>query len=185
MEVVHQESPHQLSEKFRHMISPGDTGASAFDLGMLSRMGPNTWQPVAAAPTLIIHIDNTEVRILGAPVPVPAWFRSTVEAAVRLSFLEPGWDSYGAHPVTRQALEAGLGALLEVLRPQTPPPSVVPVSAGGLQFEWHRNELDVEIELSREGVPKFIVADLSLDSEIEADWSDLSTLQEAIAKLSD
>ena len=165
---------------------PYDENApSIFEQGVLSRMGANAWQPVAAVSTLIIRIDNTEVRILGAPVPVPGWFRSTIEAAVRLSFLEPGWDSYVAHPVTHQALEAGIDALLEVLRPQSSPPSVVPVPAGGLQFEWHRNELDVEIELSGEGVPRFHVADSLLDSDVEGDWSDLSRLREAIARLSD
>lgn len=185
MSYVLEEPSRFLSDKSR-WLSLGDASTSlTFEQGVLSKRGANAWQPITPPQTLIWQVGGTEVRIADAPDPIPEWFYRTLRAVVHSLSLEPGWDSYDANPVSRSAAETGLARLFDVMQPSSPPPTVAPIPDGGLQFEWHRNGLDVEIELSRDGVARFVVADLSLDSEIEADWSDLSRLQEAIARLSD
>ena len=41
-----------------------------------------------------------------------------------------------------------LSVLESILQPKTPAPQVIPLSNGGLQFEWHENGVDLEIEIS-------------------------------------
>lgn len=183
MSAVLPEPTQILSEKLRRIVPEAAT-SSFFEQGILSRTGSNAWQPIAV-PVLRVQIDGTEVRISGAPDPLPAWFLPTLQSVVPLLLLESGWDSYGAHPVDRYAAEVGIGLLLQVMPTASAAPNVVPGSQGELQFEWHQNGFDVEIEVSRDGTASFIVAELSSDSEIEGDSSDLTRLQEALIRISE
>ncbi|MGA2185504.1 MAG: hypothetical protein ABSH47_20990 [Bryobacteraceae bacterium] len=39
--------------------------------------------------------------------------------------------------------------------PLNPPPRVIPLSSGGLQLEWHRKEIDLEVVFDRREEPFF------------------------------
>jgi hypothetical protein len=41
-----------------------------------------------------------------------------------------------------------LTVLENVMRPRTPLPNVVPSSGGAVQFEWHTNDIDLELYIS-------------------------------------
>lgn len=58
--------------------------------------------------------------------------------------LEPGWDSYGARPISTHAVETALAFLAQTAG--GPGPSIVPTVRGGIQLEWHNGRIDVEIE---------------------------------------
>lgn len=58
--------------------------------------------------------------------------------------LEPGWDSYGACPISPRAVETALAFLAQTA--SVPRPSIVPTVRGGIQLEWHDGRIDVEIE---------------------------------------
>lgn len=76
----------------------------------------------------------------------PAWLESAVDRLASLVRLEAGWDSYQARTIDPQRAQHVLLALLEVMKPATPLPSIVPTTDGGIQLEWHRNGIDLEIE---------------------------------------
>lgn len=77
----------------------------------------------------------------------PAWLYGVLGRFKSLFALPPNWDSYGAGPLQSDALIRGLLVLLGVMRHDSPTPSVVPTSAGGVQFEWHRSGFDLEIDV--------------------------------------
>ena len=79
--------------------------------------------------------------------PPPAWFNSLLTGIGRIGELEENWDSYGARPIDPRCAETTTNLLLSVLDSGTPKPSVVPTSRGGIQLEWHRAGVDLEIEI--------------------------------------
>jgi hypothetical protein len=60
-----------------------------------------------------------------------------------LRALKDGWDGHGGKAPTR----AALGAIhLWMMDAQ-----IVPLSNGGIQIEWHRDGLDIEVEIDADG----------------------------------
>jgi hypothetical protein len=64
-----------------------------------------------------------------------------------LMALPPNWDSYGARRISVWSIEAAVGLLLQVMRVDTPHPSIVPTSDGYVQIEWHTRGIDLEVEV--------------------------------------
>jgi hypothetical protein len=64
-----------------------------------------------------------------------------------LGRLEENWDSYGARRIDPHCIEAAANLLRAVMNAATPMPSVVPTNRGGIQLEWHRGGIDLEIEI--------------------------------------
>jgi len=80
------------------------------------------------------------------------WAPSVAHALRQLRDLPPGWDSYGAHRVQEGAVHSAFEILWAIADdPQLPQPSIVPTSAGGLQIEWHRPGVDLELEIAPNG----------------------------------
>ena len=86
---------------------------------------------------------------------------SWLEAAGRLeeiSRLEPNWDSYGADPITKTAIERAL-ELLNHLRQLMAgvvgeaylPLNIAPIADGGVQLEWQHQNRQLEIEIAADG----------------------------------
>jgi hypothetical protein len=59
--------------------------------------------------------------------------------------IEPGWDSYDAKPTDPQHAVQLLNYLSALLRDESTPPVITPLSDGGVQAEWHENSQDLEI----------------------------------------
>jgi hypothetical protein len=74
------------------------------------------------------------------------WLKPVLKRLQYLHSLAPGWDSVRAKSIDPHSFDRVLGFLTVTMTPQTPPPSVVPLESGGLQIEWHRAGLDVEID---------------------------------------
>ena len=65
--------------------------------------------------------------------------------------LGPNWDSYGGKRITGSAISQA-GILLALLKAiGVDDPFIVPMSNGGIAFEWHQEGQDLEIEISPEG----------------------------------
>ncbi len=79
--------------------------------------------------------------------PPPVWFNSLLTEIGQIGELEENWDSYGARPIDPRCAEATTNLLLSVLDPGTPKPCVVPTNRGGIQLEWHRAGVDLEVEI--------------------------------------
>ena len=113
----------------------------------------------------------------------PEWLSPTVEKLSALLALPSNWDSYGARSVDPQIALAALKLLGHVMRIDSPPPSVVPTSVGGIQFEWHMRGVDLEVAVVSTHDFKVSYEDVSESWEKELS-TDLSPLSNAIARLS-
>jgi hypothetical protein len=77
----------------------------------------------------------------------PAWVEPTLRSLDRLLHLPPNWDSYGGRSIAHSSVWATLQLLTKILTDDTPVPAVVPTGRGGVKIEWHRNGVDLEIEI--------------------------------------
>jgi len=86
---------------------------------------------------------------------IPAWIKAIVESLAECMELPPNWDSYGALPVQRALVDRALDVLPRVMGEDSPPPSIVPLSDGGLQMEWHLKGRDLEIIVAADEPPTY------------------------------
>ena len=77
----------------------------------------------------------------------PVWLVDAARTILEFDKLPPNWDSYNARPIRRDIIFAAIYLLPQIVRPDTPQPAVVPMSSGGVQFEWHQRDIDLEIRL--------------------------------------
>lgn len=89
----------------------------------------------------------------------------TLETATRqaseLLQLPGGWDSFGAKPVSSEAARAATTLLVQAVSavPNLAAPAVIPTVRGGLQLEWHRQGVDLEIEFEPDGSGSWFAED--------------------------
>ena len=79
--------------------------------------------------------------------PEPDWLWQTLGDLQCLVDLDEDWDSYSGSPIHVRAIGEGLRLLSRVLTNDAPAPSVVPMSSGGVQFEWHCSGIDLELSV--------------------------------------
>jgi len=101
-------------------------------------------------------IANTASQRVTTALPMPAaapiwhqtsyWIKSTARQLCQFQKLQPGWDSYGAVGISRQAADLMIEVLADVMNPNAPAPTIVPSAQGHLQAEWHMKGIDLEIE---------------------------------------
>ena len=102
------------------------------------------------------------------------WFRPTLEAMLDLRSRSsaPSWES---EKIQDSAMDAMLNVLAKALDSQTPPPTIVRTWDGGLQAEWHRNGVDLEIEVGPDRKAAYYF--FSESEEIERPvWDDIARL---------
>lgn len=87
--------------------------------------------------------------------PLPAWFDPLMQGFVDLLTLAPNWDSYHAGMIDQKLIGDAMNFIHNILTPTNPAPRVVPLSSGGLQLEWHRNGVDLEVVFDRGEQPFF------------------------------
>jgi hypothetical protein len=111
--------------------------------------------------------------------PLPVWFDPLMQGFVDLLTLPPNWDSYGAGAVDTMLVHAAISFINGFLRPSSPAPRVVPLSSGGLQLEWHRKGVDLEIVFDRGEKPFFYCRDRLSGEESEHALPESSALLRA------
>jgi hypothetical protein len=82
-------------------------------------------------------------------VPIDPWIKEVTARLGDLLVLESGWDGYTGRPVNLSTALFAARFLSRFRSEQIPIPSIMPLSNGGLQMEWHRNGWDIEIEIAR------------------------------------
>lgn len=100
-------------------------------------------------------------RDLPVPVlsqPKPEWIDITLTRLQSLAQLVTGWDSYDSQPVDSSRVQQAYWLLQSIMDDDTPAPTLVPTSDGGIQMEWHT--LGVELEIG-------LVSDADLDVSFE------------------
>jgi hypothetical protein len=104
---------------------------------------------------------------------VPAWLVRTVRVMHELRFLEPNWNNRGASAPDETAILLALELLHGAASHDTPPPDVVPTVGGGIQLEWHRCRMDIELEVS----PERSVCLYWLDRDTAREWEGPLTIR--------
>lgn len=109
----------------------------------------------------------------------------------RLATLPQNWDSYGAAPISPEAIQTARGILRSVFAlggTSIPLPFVAPSPDGGIELEWKttsNKELMLEIP-PMEGWIGFLLVELNDsgdEQETEGKIGDLYTLEEVVRRL--
>lgn len=100
------------------------------------------------------------------------WARGVIRNVERLvtSHSYADWDAEGASPLDSNLLPASLGVLAEFMTDEAPQPHVVPTQLGGLAFEWHTDNVSLEIEIQPHGQAVVYFR----DSVTGEEWDDAS-----------
>jgi hypothetical protein len=81
----------------------------------------------------------------------PAWMEPVERQLFDIVGLPFGWDAFGAGPVRRDVVWFALSLFDSAMLDDTPPPHIAPMSHEGIMLEWHRDDVDLEIEIERPG----------------------------------
>ncbi len=109
-------------------------------------------------------------------LPAPAWVEPTVSALVDVQSLPDNWDSYGGRKINHDLISRSLTTLERIMDATSPAPSVVPLTDGGLQLEWHRKQQDLEIVFPIDDTPQFSYVNRTTGTELEGFARDVVTL---------
>ena len=113
-----------------------------------------------------------------------SWLSPTLRTMSDILELEDNWNSYGAPPIGPVCVLTALEFLKDAMADDTPTPSVVPTSCGGVQIEWHVNSVDLEIEFYPNGkVGCWYETEEWGESFDDDDVKNLATLYPLVAKL--
>ena len=108
------------------------------------------------------------IAIKARSVDLPEPFLSALRRAIELQQLPRGWNSHGAEPVSDVAFGQTIAFLAGYLVPGVASPALVPTVRGGLQLEWHRQGVDIEVEVDPAGSVSWCAEDRRTGEEFEA-----------------
>ena len=108
-------------------------------------------RPIKSVPLLSVVADPEPEPVRLSVSREPEWLPMIVEKINYLLALPEDWDSYGAKRINEKAALNTLKLLLSVMEEKTPFPSIVPISSGDLQVEWHVFGINLEIAIDPHG----------------------------------
>lgn len=124
--------------------------------------------------------ERLEIELVGSGrEPTSLW--RFLHSIKELAELPTGWDSYRAKPIAATAVRRAFPLLPAILPEMAPLPTVVPTANGGLQVEWHRNGIDMEITVPPVGPLTCFIADSNAGTERE--WSGTLDMTAIVAAL--
>jgi hypothetical protein len=128
---------------------------SPFALGAYLSYVPDeagAWGAVSHFPlSPAVGYGNPFVVTVRVPANPSSWIGSAISKLEKLSELSDDWDSYGGKAIERDALLMALNLIGAIYSARVPEPAIVPVATGGIQFEWHTRQKELEISLSPNG----------------------------------
>jgi hypothetical protein len=80
--------------------------------------------------------------------PAADWLRDAISEVEALTKLPADWNTYGSRPIAASAATQAVGFLVDNAYAELARPAVVPLADGGVQLEWHRGGIDLEIAFS-------------------------------------
>lgn len=132
--------------------------------------------------------DARTVRIFGSREKFAApWFDQSVSQFRSIMDLAPGWDTYHGQRTAFTAVQKAVQFLGAHLADRSLPPTVVPLSDGGVEMVWHQNGVDLEVTVAADGETEVYVRDLASGDEFAGDVGDqngAALLAEAFQRLS-
>ncbi len=104
----------------------------------------------------------------------------------RLMALKQNWNSYDAPPIDPRIAIKAMEFSTIIQNENLPKPSVVPTNEGGIQFEWHTNGIDLEIEFGAQRDVFGYFYDANTKEEWEGDLGiGLQPIRDTLTKLSE
>lgn len=100
--------------------------------------------------------EGPDVYTVVAPDASP-WYGAALDQISGLTALAHGWNGYDAREVKADMAIDAAKFLTRVAFPGIAAPSIVPLSDGGVQVEWHRGGLDIEITFSDDEPGVYVV----------------------------
>ena len=119
-----------------------------------------TWQGAPTRPARKIAI-RARRRELSEPL------LRALDRAIELLQLPRGWNSHGAEPVSDAAFKRTVEFLTTYLVQGVADPVLVPTVRGGVQLEWHRRRVDIEVEVCPDGSVSWCADDPRTGEELE------------------
>lgn len=117
--------------------------------------------------------------------PIPKWCREVVRRICALGDLSDNWDSYGGRRIQASCAVAAIEIALDLFTPRTPTPIVVPTNQGGLQLEWHRGGMDLELRIDSASQVEISFANVPSGEEFEETFTtELPRIAPWIARVS-
>ena len=107
------------------------------------------------------------------------WLLPTLRAFTNLPWEDDNWRSDG-HRTNPTAVASLITILIRVGDDRMPPPQIVPAWNGGVQAEWHRNCVDLEIDVAPDGLAEFFFIDSDGEEHEKNAWENIEELQEYI-----
>lgn len=83
------------------------------------------------------------------------------ELARDKSLRKPNWDTYGAKPLSNEAVSKARSVLGQLPNNAEATASPVPTVTGGIQIEWHVGGKDYEVEIDGDSDVASIVSQIS------------------------
>lgn len=121
----------------------GEGGSSFLSDHLVKRFGnPNQ--------TLIVRVTRS----------IPKWLDKARNDLNALLNLPGNWDGAGAVPLQLQAATTALRLMSPFMSDDCPFPAIVPTNVGGLQLEWHRRGVDLELRIEPTGQASYFFEDL-------------------------
>jgi hypothetical protein len=114
------------------------------------------------------------------------WLGEAISKILALSDLSIGWDGYQGKPVSQGNVILAVEVLGRIAPLKgVPLPSIVPMSNGGIQFEWHRKDWDLEVAITAPNSIDVFAYDLTSQREqnfpVKSDLQQLLDLVTVIA----
>lgn len=156
---------HASSEAFapikapRVLVGYRPYGGTLDEGAISTEDGPSEGSRVVAIPPPSTESDRD--------LPPSPWIAEVATRFAELLTLPRDWDGHGGVPTAPENVEAAGRFLAIVMAPSTPAPTIVPTSSGGLQLEWHRGGVDVELLLGDEDPAFLFVAEVDSGHEWE------------------
>lgn len=116
------------------------------------------------------------IIVTTSQTPTPVWIEPTISGFIGIQTLPDNWNTYGARKVNRDLISQSLAVLELIMEATSPAPSIVPLSDGGLQLEWHRKQQDLEIAFTADEAPRFYYENRTTGLEQEGSASDVTSL---------
>ena len=121
------------------------------------------------------------LSLQGSP---PGWVQPVLKRIGQLLTLADNWDSYGGRRIDPVCAWSTWQLLLAILRDDSPTPTLVPTTRGGMQIEWHIRGIDLEVDVVSPGKLLVSFDDATTGQCWEREvTNDLGGLAESVAAL--
>lgn len=124
-----------------------------------------------------------QVRIELPNVKVRREFLEAVAEILRLTTQAEDWDSYGGRPTSLRSATTAIQVLASLTPLDLPEPQILPTTDGGVQLEWHRGGVDLEVEISSNRVSYWYenaTTGETREEELLSDYASLADLDLAL-----